>query len=252
TAGEVRVPPCLGSTKMREKLNILSVYIYMHLLGYPANKISILTTYNRQKLLIRHVINRRCVPYDFIGPPSKVATVYKFQGQQNDFILLRLVVATSCARLSLYVFCRCSQLELCYELQPTFQLLLKRPDSLAFNLTGVSSYTECQVEDTGPLHLVGGVDDMNIVYQQLYQAKFGQYMAYSGQVAPGLIERMSKDVDGVRESGPDEKNTEDKTKMEVLANGESGGVQSESHSKGETDLNVVLPDNDSPETKMEE
>ena len=51
---------------------VVSVYMYLRLLGYPANKISILTTYNGQKLLIRDVINRRCVPYDFIGPPSKV------------------------------------------------------------------------------------------------------------------------------------------------------------------------------------
>lgn len=51
---------------------VVSVYIYLRLLGYPASKISILTTYNGQKLLIRDVINRRCVPYDFIGPPSKV------------------------------------------------------------------------------------------------------------------------------------------------------------------------------------
>ncbi|KAK7349045.1 hypothetical protein VNO80_23887 [Phaseolus coccineus] len=70
---------------------VVSVYIYMRLLGYPGNKISILTTYNGQKLLIRDVINRRCVPYHFIGPPSKVTTVDKFQGQQNDFILLSLV-----------------------------------------------------------------------------------------------------------------------------------------------------------------
>lgn len=54
---------------------LVSVYIYMRLLGYPANKISILTTYNGQKLLIRDVINRRCVPYDFIGPPHKVIYV---------------------------------------------------------------------------------------------------------------------------------------------------------------------------------
>ena len=51
---------------------VVSVYMYLRLLGYPANKISILTTYNGQKLLIRDVIDRRCVPYDFIGPPSKV------------------------------------------------------------------------------------------------------------------------------------------------------------------------------------
>lgn len=54
---------------------LVSVYIYMRLLGYPAHKISILTTYNGQKLLIRDVISRRCVPYDFIGPPHKVTCV---------------------------------------------------------------------------------------------------------------------------------------------------------------------------------
>ncbi|XP_030484515.1 uncharacterized protein LOC115700975 [Cannabis sativa] len=169
---------------------IVSVYIYMRLLGYPANKISILTTYNGQKLLLRDVINRRCVPYDFIGPPNKVTTVDKFQGQQNDFILLslvrtrfvghlrdvrRLVVAMSRARLGLYVFCRRSLFEQCYELQPTFQLLLQRPDRLGLNLTEISSYTERHVEDTGPTHLVSSVDEMVTIYQQLYQAKFAPY-----------------------------------------------------------------------------
>ncbi|KAG6679823.1 hypothetical protein I3842_13G010800 [Carya illinoinensis] len=158
---------------------VVSIYMYMRLLGYPANKISILTTYNGQKLLIRDVINRRCVPYDFIGPPSKVTTVDKFQGQQNDFILLslvrtrfvghlrdvrRLVVAMSRARLGLYVFCRRSLFEQCYELQPTFQLLLQRPDHLALNLNEITSYTERHVEDTGPIHLVSSVDEMISIF----------------------------------------------------------------------------------------
>lgn len=60
---------------------VVSVYIYMRLLGYPANKISILTTYNGQKLLIRDVINRQCVPYPFIGPPSKVSFHLGFVNQ---------------------------------------------------------------------------------------------------------------------------------------------------------------------------
>ncbi|KAL0740229.1 hypothetical protein Bca4012_081742 [Brassica carinata] len=155
---------------------IVSVYIYMRLLGYPANKISILTTYNGQKLLIRDVINRRCVPYSFIGPPSKVTTVDKFQGQQNDFILLslvrtrfvghlrdvrRLVVALSRARLGLYVFCRRSLFEQCYELQPTFQLLLKRPDRLGLNLSeNTSAYTDRAVDEVGNPYLVHDVEEM--------------------------------------------------------------------------------------------
>ncbi|CAM8910515.1 unnamed protein product [Rhodiola kirilowii] len=166
---------------------IVSVYIYMRLLGYPAEKISILTTYNGQKLLIRDVVNRRCVPYPFIGPPSKVTTVDKFQGQQNDFILLslvrtrfvghlrdvrRLIVAMSRARLGLYVFCRRSLFEQCYELQPTFQILLQRPDRLALNLTEFTAYTDRHVDDNGPMHLVNSVDEMATIAAQLYQFKF--------------------------------------------------------------------------------
>jgi intron-binding protein aquarius len=71
---------------------IVSVYIYMRLLGYPANKISILTTYNGQKLLIRDVINRRCAPYDFIGPPSKVCYKISLQSSQTLMIFVILLV----------------------------------------------------------------------------------------------------------------------------------------------------------------
>ncbi|KAH7528063.1 hypothetical protein FEM48_Zijuj05G0031900 [Ziziphus jujuba var. spinosa] len=249
---------------------VVSVYIYMRLLGYPANKISILTTYNGQKLLIRDVINRRCVPYDFIGPPSKVTTVDKFQGQQNDFILLslvrtrfvghlrdvrRLVVAMSRARLGLYVFCRRSLFEQCYELQPTFQLLLQRPDRLGVTLNEVSSYTERHVEDTGPMHLVSGVEEMISIYQQLYQARFAQYMPYSGQAAPpmGAFEEQSNErnstsghpaADG--DIGPDgdvpatnaaekphETVSDEDTKMDDLANGQNGDITSQTRSNGE-------------------
>ncbi|KAM7263883.1 hypothetical protein ACFE04_001566 [Oxalis oulophora] len=173
---------------------IVSVYIYMRLLGYPANKISILTTYNGQKLLIRDVINRRCVPYDFIGPPSKVATVDKFQGQQNDFILLslvrtrfvghlrdvrRLIVAMSRARLGLYVFCRRDLFDQCYELQPTFRLLLKRPDRLVLNLHETGAYTERNVENSSGGHVVSGTEEMaqivNYKIEQLYQEREMSY-----------------------------------------------------------------------------
>nr|KYP45791.1 Intron-binding protein aquarius [Cajanus cajan] len=177
---------------------VVSVYIYLRLLGYPANKISILTTYNGQKLLIRDVINRRCIPYDFIGPPSKVTTVDKFQGQQNDFILLslvrtrfvghlrdvrRLVVAMSRARLGLYVFCRRSLFEQCYELQPTFQLLLKRPDHLALNMNEITSYTVRDVEDPGPIHhihLVSGIEEMASIIDSLYQEKLRHQFHQNG------------------------------------------------------------------------
>ncbi|GKC68271.1 intron-binding protein aquarius [Tanacetum coccineum] len=98
-----------------------------------------------------------------------VATVDKFQGQQNDFILLslvrtrfvghlrdvrRLIVAMSRARLGLYVFCRRSLFEQCYELQPTFQLLLQRPDHLCLNVHEIAPSTDRLVGETGPVHPV--------------------------------------------------------------------------------------------------
>ena len=123
---------------------VVAVYQFMRLIGYPAEKISILTTYNGQKSLIRDIISQRCRNPMF-GDPARVTTVDKYQGQQNDFILLslvrtesvghlrdirRLVVAASRARLGLYVFGRQNLFQNCQELAPTFNLLLKKPSVL--------------------------------------------------------------------------------------------------------------------------
>lgn len=51
---------------------VVAVFMYMRLIGYPAEKISILTTYNGQKHLIRDVIAQRCASNPFIGRPHKV------------------------------------------------------------------------------------------------------------------------------------------------------------------------------------
>lgn len=124
---------------------VVAVYMYMRLLGYPKEKISIITTYNGQKMLIRDVLKQRCGDDEFFGSPHKITTVDRYQGQQNDYILLslvrtktvghirdirRLIVAMSRARLGLYVFCRKDLFKDCYELAPTFSYLLKRPSNL--------------------------------------------------------------------------------------------------------------------------
>eukprot|EP00063_Salmo_salar_P091621 XP_014066456.1 PREDICTED: intron-binding protein aquarius-like [Salmo salar] len=53
----------------------VALFMYMRLLGYPADRINILTTYNRQKHLIRDVINQRCAGNPFVGQPNKVTMV---------------------------------------------------------------------------------------------------------------------------------------------------------------------------------
>lgn len=125
---------------------IVSTYQYMRLIGYPKERIVILTTYRGQKHLIRDVLRRRCASQpELFGWPSKVATVDKYQGQQNDFVLLslvrtksvghvrdvrRLVVAMSRARLGLYIFCRVNLMSNCYELRHVFEQLKGRDTRL--------------------------------------------------------------------------------------------------------------------------
>lgn len=151
----VDVPPMLGPGEscptpyfyqnIDEAEFAVRMFMYMRLIGYPASKITILTSYNGQKALLEDVVQKHCVRYPMFGVPAKIATVDKYQGQQNDYVLLslvrtrrvghlrdvrRLVVAMSRARLGLYVLgCR-SLFEQCLELAPTFRKLLERPSVL--------------------------------------------------------------------------------------------------------------------------
>uniref|UniRef100_A0A7S3R311 Intron-binding protein aquarius n=1 Tax=Dunaliella tertiolecta TaxID=3047 RepID=A0A7S3R311_DUNTE len=175
--GEIEPTPYfyqnLGEAEM-----VVSIFCFMRLMGYPAEKITILSTYNGQKHLIRDVVERRCAQHPLFGRPAKVSTVDKYQGQQNDYVLLslvrtrvvghfrdvrRLVVAMSRARLGLYIVGRQSLFANCFELQPVFRQLLKRPTKLA--LVKGESYTVCsrQLADKPPpekTELIGGVEVM--------------------------------------------------------------------------------------------
>eukprot|EP00217_Crustomastix_stigmatica_P009043 CAMPEP_0183790104 /NCGR_PEP_ID=MMETSP0803_2-20130417/807_1 /TAXON_ID=195967 /ORGANISM="Crustomastix stigmata, Strain CCMP3273" /LENGTH=1199 /DNA_ID=CAMNT_0026034295 /DNA_START=693 /DNA_END=4289 /DNA_ORIENTATION=- len=112
--------PCLHFYQnVTEAEYICSVFQYMRMLGYPSSKISILTTYRGQCALLNEIFLRRCKRHPMFGMPAFITTVDKYQGQQNDYILLSLVrtrarghfsddrrmcVAFSRARLGLYVF----------------------------------------------------------------------------------------------------------------------------------------------------
>ncbi|CAK7266763.1 hypothetical protein SEPCBS119000_002196 [Sporothrix epigloea] len=124
----------------------VALYQYMRLLGYPASKITILATYAGQRALIRNVLEHRCHHSPVFGMPKTVTTVDKYQGEQNDYVILsltrtlrvgylrdirRLTVALSRARLGLYILGRRDIFEACYELRAAFQVLLQRPDKLA-------------------------------------------------------------------------------------------------------------------------
>ncbi|TGO57319.1 hypothetical protein BCON_0067g00410 [Botryotinia convoluta] len=126
----------------------VAIYQYMRLLGYPASKISILSTYAGQRALIQDVLSHRCAKNPLFGLPKIVTTVDKYQGEQNDYVILsltrtsrvgylrdirRLTVALSRARLGLYILGRRDVFESCFELKQAFDILLSRPDKLTLS-----------------------------------------------------------------------------------------------------------------------
>ncbi|KAL7520869.1 hypothetical protein ACHAWX_005564 [Stephanocyclus meneghinianus] len=125
----------------------VALFQYMVLIGYPTEKISILTTYNGQKELLLDILSQRCGPGTPLAgrTPGAVSTVDQYQGQQNDYVILslvrtkavghvrdvrRLVVAVSRARLGFYVLCRQAVFGNCHELRHTMDQFAVRPTKL--------------------------------------------------------------------------------------------------------------------------
>jgi intron-binding protein aquarius len=145
---------------------VVALFQYMVLIGYPPNKISIITTYNGQKNLISDIAAQRCglgTPFSGVSPKA-ISTVDQYQGQQNDIILLslvrteavghlrdirRLVVAVSRARFGLYVVCREKLFASCHELKRTFQQFDDRPKKLQLVL-GEHCPSERRADDPIP------------------------------------------------------------------------------------------------------
>ncbi|XP_078034935.1 RNA helicase aquarius [Augochlora pura] len=214
----------------------VAVFMYMRLLGYPADKISILTTYNGQKHLIRDVINIRCASNPLIGRPNKVTTVDKYQGQQNDYILLslvktravghlrdarRLVVAMSRARLGLYVFARVSLFKNCFELTPAFDQLMQRP--LKLQLLPQEHYPTDRLNDAIPSTSPMEIEDMphmaKFVYDYYMEKVSGMKESQKMWQKPGTMQTSNSPTHKV----PAHPGADDDTDDEELEQTENEG-----------------------------
>merc|ERR1712223_1025279 len=212
---------------------VVHVFMYMRLMGYEAHKISILTTYNGQKALIKDVCNARCANNPLIGMPHKIGTVDKYQGQQNDFILLslvrtynvghlrdvrRLVVAMSRARLGLYVFARVTLFKNCFELQPAFNILAKRPLQLHL-CPSEPRPTNRMASVTAPTPTI--MYDMPMLSKfvaDFYQQKVAEIKSLQAKLAssaPGEIERSSGE--GAARHPGDDRDSDDEAEGKVPA-----------------------------------
>jgi intron-binding protein aquarius len=183
-AGKESEPTPHFTQNLAEAEYLVSVYQYMRLLGHPASSISMLTTYNGQKHLLRDVVAARCASHPLFGSPAAICTVDQYQGQQNDYVLLslvrsravghlrdvrRLVVAMSRARLGLYVFGRAELFGGVCELQPALGQLLARPTQLALVPTEQHP-TQRAVEDSaaqGVVLVEGGSSSMGALVNGL-------------------------------------------------------------------------------------
>ncbi|KAH6890353.1 P-loop containing nucleoside triphosphate hydrolase protein [Thelonectria olida] len=203
----------------------VAIYQYMRLLGYPAEKISILTTYAGQRALVKDVLAHRCARNPVFGLPKAVATVDKYQGEQNDYIILsltrtsrvgylrdvrRMTVALSRARLGLYILGRREVFEACPELRPAFDLLLQRPDKLML-VTGEMFPTDRDaLEGDSPVEgeaAMEGVEHLGQYVFEMTNTKVKQLQAEQG--GAGVPEAIIEEDENGEQTYYDEEEREE-------------------------------------------
>jgi intron-binding protein aquarius len=146
------------------------------LLGYPPEKISLLTMYNGQKELLQDILSQRCGPNTPLAGmrPGAVSTVDQYQGQQNDYVILslvrttavghvrdvrRMIVAVSRARLGLYILGRKTLFDSCHELNDVMSLLDDIPSQLQL-IKNEKYPVERQADGVVPAGTQFGVEDV--------------------------------------------------------------------------------------------
>ena len=200
----------------------VALFQYMRLLGYPASKISILTTYAGQRALIRDVLGHRCAGNKLFGMPRIVVTVDKYQGEQNDYIILslvrttrpgylrdirRLTVALSRARLGLYILGRRSVFEATPELARAFELPLKRPPNLMLTINELYPSNRSLEEEVEATEMTG-VEHLGQYVYEMTQAKVQMLKSGTIHLPPQEPTRLldmegDDDLGGEAEDGPD-------------------------------------------------
>jgi intron-binding protein aquarius len=196
----------------------VALFMFMRLLGYPAEKISILTAYAGQRALIKNVLDHRCKTNRLFGLPGWVGTVDKYQGEQNDYIILslvrtaspgylrdlrRLTVALSRARLGLYVLGRREVFESSLELREAFAPFFNRSQKLELvtnEIFPTSRGVEEQVENVSTME---GVEHLGQYVFEMTKAKVQALKAGGGSLPPAAITKELPVEEGEEEEEED-------------------------------------------------
>ncbi|SMR48831.1 unnamed protein product [Zymoseptoria tritici ST99CH_1E4] len=184
----------------------VALFQFMRLLGYPAEKISILTAYAGQRALIKNVLDHRCKTNRLFGLPGWVGTVDKYQGEQNDYIILslvrttspgylrdlrRLTVALSRARLGLYVLGRREVFESSLELREAFAPFFARSQTLELVTNEMFPTMRRADDETGQVNgaaicttTMEGVEHLGQYVFEMTKAKVQALKAGGGALPP--------------------------------------------------------------------
>ena len=99
---------------------VVTLYQYMRLLGYPADKISMLTTYNGQKALLKDVVERRCAHHPAFGVPHKVSLQTDTHGDGPRLALGWSLFKLACSSDRPHALCPRVQLHWCVACSVSF------------------------------------------------------------------------------------------------------------------------------------
>ncbi|KAI9669711.1 MAG: hypothetical protein M1831_007407 [Alyxoria varia] len=212
----------------------VALFMYMRLLGYPPSKISILTPYAGQRALIRDVLGHRCANNRLFGLPRIVTTVDKYQGEQNDYIIMslvrtsrvgylrdlrRLTVALSRARLGLYILGRRSIFESTPDIQSAFSRLFARPEKLQLVLNEMFSPDPQQVGrgvddeiEGSRVAVMEGVEHLGQYVFEMTKAKVEALK--TGTEAPPPVEEKGVGLDRVEEGEEEPPGAEEEEEVE--------------------------------------
>lgn len=183
----------------------VALYQYMRLLGYPARSISILAAYAGQRDLIRDALAHRCKGNALFGLPRTVSTVDKYQGEQNDYIILslvrtrsvgylrdprRLTVALSRARLGFYILGKKELWDTCPELSPAMEYFNQRPKSLNI-VTGEIHPTERLLTEPVAADKVASIEGVEHLGQYVYDITQAKIQSLGGEA---ILEENQADV----------------------------------------------------------
>ncbi|KAK5135217.1 hypothetical protein LTR08_005466 [Meristemomyces frigidus] len=179
----------------------VALFQYMRLLGYPGERITILAAYAGQRALIADVLKHRCQgPQQerLFGAPGWLGTVDKYQGEQNDYVILslvrtkapgylrdlrRLTVALSRARLGLYVLGRREVFESSLEVREAFGGLLARGGRLALVTGEMFPAGRGVGEEVGQV-VMEGVEHLGEYVYEMTQAKVKALREGGGVLGP--------------------------------------------------------------------